>query len=117
MRSLWDKLFWYFLIALSAFVLYQLIRNILGGSWGFEALFATLLVINLGLSIGNLKQIFTLKGEFRGFKGEFRGFKRSMYTLEEDFKDFKKETQQNFSKVDKRLDKIEHILQDIQKIL
>ncbi len=87
-----NRWFYYGMILFGLFILYQIIRNILGGSWGAEAFIAALVILNLSICFNNSK-------ELAAHKAEFREFKRSMQEMTKDFKEFRKETQNHFSRL------------------
>jgi methyl-accepting chemotaxis protein len=103
MKFSWDKIFWWGMILFSLFVLYQLIRNILGVSWELEAILVAVVMGNLGVSVTNLREIHTLKREFKHYKV-------SHQSLAKDFKEFRKETNDNFAKIDQNFSRLSHLM-------
>jgi len=80
----WRKLFYYFAIGIAGFLLYQLVLNLLGGSWGVESLLLGFLILTLTITITNVRRLAELEGEFKEFK-------RTMGELARDFKKSDKE--------------------------
>jgi len=96
------------LIVFGLVIIYQMIKKILGGSWGFETVIITLLMFNLGLT-------FTTTFNFNRHRGEFREFKRAMLSMARDFKEFRKEVREKFEKIDKRFEKIDRKFEKIDR--
>ena len=86
------------LILFGLFIIYQLVRRMLGGSWGIETVILGFVIFGLGLTIKNTF-------DFSSHKGEFKEFKRSMLVMAKDFKEFKKETKDKFNQVEKNIDR------------
>ena len=73
-----------FLIIFGLFVLYQIIRKILGGSWGTEQSILALLILNITITFGIVAIIGTLKSDLKFLRLQFN-------TLAKDFKPLLKE--------------------------
>lgn len=84
MKIDWESIFYWGIALFGLFVLYQIIRYLLGGSWELEELVVAILAINTSAIIG-------LIGKTYRSEGEFNEFKRSMLTLAKDFKEFREE--------------------------
>jgi len=86
------------LMLFGLFIIYQLIRRMMGGSWGIETVILGFVIFGLGLTFKNTF-------DFNSHKGEFKEFKRSMLVMAKDFKDFRKETNDKFIKLEKKMDR------------
>ena len=64
----WFKLFQWFLIVFTIYVIFEVIRKILGGSLGFEELVITLLVANIGYTHAMHKKLAEHIGWHKGRK-------------------------------------------------
>lgn len=80
-----DKIFWWSVSLFLVFILYQILRRILGGSWEVELILLTLTSALFVVCIHNAREISSMKGEFKEFK-------RSML-------DFKNKTEKNFERL------------------
>lgn len=50
MKNIFERIFYWLLVVFMLYLIYELVRRILGGSLGFEELVVGLLVANLGYS-------------------------------------------------------------------
>tara|TARA_Y100000310_G_C20690965_1_gene822162 strand:+ start:1734 stop:2036 length:303 start_codon:yes stop_codon:yes gene_type:complete len=87
-----EKIFWWGLSLFLAFILYQILRRILGGSWEVELILLTLTSSLLIVCVHNAREISSLKGEFKEFR-------RTMSLFRSDFKEFKNKTDRNFERL------------------
>ena len=112
MKLDWDKVFWWSMSLFCAFILYQILRRIFGGSWEVEIILLTMISICMGMSIHNAREISSLKGEFKGFKRvlyvlarDFKVFRKEMQGFKEETTGLKHQTQRNF-------DKLSHLMKE-----
>jgi len=56
------------LLIFAAYIVYQIIRKILGGSWESEQIIISLLILNIGWTALIQRQISTHAGEHKGYR-------------------------------------------------
>lgn len=105
-NSLFDyfrRVFGIFVIALAVFILFQVLRKVFGGSWITEGVVLGLLLTNL--SVTAMVALMAV-----GSKSDYGHLKRQFTSLALDFKSHVKETDNNFNRINRRLDSIEKTL-------
>lgn len=71
----WFKLFRWFLILFTIYIIFEVIRKIMGGSLGFEELTITLLVANLGFTCALNKRFSDIATKLSDHLGWHKGRK------------------------------------------
>ncbi|MBI2574994.1 hypothetical protein HYV82_03860 [Candidatus Woesearchaeota archaeon] len=109
---------WAFTIIFAAFMCYQILRILFGGSWGLEIAIMGLVIANVGISIGLVykmgkmeARIGLLSGELIGGIGRVRG---EIGNLRAEFyknmSEFSAEIRKDLHSLDKRVARVEHRL-------
>lgn len=73
--STWFKFFRWFLIIFTTYIIFEVIRKILGGSLGFEELVITLLVTNIGFTFALNKRLSDIATKVSDHLGWHKGRK------------------------------------------
>jgi len=87
-----------FVIAFGLYIAYQIIKKILGGSWGTEDIIIGLLIFNSGaiftmaIMLSHVRSDLNhLKGQFRSLVSDFKTLKEQFHSLASDLKKLKEQ--------------------------
>jgi len=95
MKADWDTLLKVVITLFGAYIIYQLIRVIFGGSWSTEEIIVALLVLNLSVT-------FLLAKKIEAFAVELKHIRGSFEALATDFKALRADYHSHVSKYHKR---------------
>ncbi len=85
-----------FLIVFGIFILYQIIRKILGGSWDNETIIISLLIFNISFTIAIALNLIK-------FNTDYNYFKKYMHNFAKDFREFKEKMSEKLNDIKSKL--------------
>lgn len=80
-----------FMILLSGFLIYQLGRNVLGGSWHDGTLRDGALIAIIGWMMWTTSRVSNLSGKFEQFEKSFRAMATDFKAMASEFREFREE--------------------------
>ena len=97
-------------IFLGLIAIYQIMRYLLGGSWGADGLILVIVGINAGMAFKQRKEIAVLQVEMQHLRNDFDTFKTQ---IEKRFD----RVEARLSKVERGMEKIDHRLERMEQFL
>ncbi len=104
------------LIISTLYIMYQILRKVLGGSWTGEAIIAALLVMNITFTIKNMKDISKLKIKQNHLQKQFNLMAKDVKLLKEDVHELKGDIKVVKNDILNIKDKVLLIFKQLEKI-
>ncbi|MFH0978311.1 MAG: hypothetical protein V1837_03330 [Candidatus Woesearchaeota archaeon] len=87
MKTNWDLVVKLALIIFGIFLIYQIARLLLGGSWSTEELIVALLVLSLTMTFQLAKKVESMSADMRNFKNSFKALATDFKSLSLSYND------------------------------